>query len=182
MLAEMGLKCLLCIANVDMMTDLASCFIDCIDQEVMMAFPTKWALSINLRYHRTIAGPVNTVAAMYSIHQFFTSLSRWYIWRRFANQWYDIEIRSHFKLNWLWSLFKMTWTGVKCHPLTPKQKKTWRCISRLWHTFECGWTWLLSSIISCRVSGNGLGQYGLVRELEHVLGTIGWAANLWTHP
>jgi hypothetical protein len=73
MLVEMGLKCLLHIANVDVIADLASCFID---QEAMMAFPTKWALSINLRYNRTIARPVNIVAAMYSIHQFhfFVSL------------------------------------------------------------------------------------------------------------
>jgi hypothetical protein len=73
MLAETSLKRLLCVANVDMMTNLTSCLID---QEAMTAFATKWALSVNLRYHRTIAGPVNTVAAMYSIHQFcfFVSL------------------------------------------------------------------------------------------------------------
>jgi hypothetical protein len=73
MLAEPSLKCLLRIANVDMVADLTSCFID---QEAMTAFPTKWALSINLRYHGTIARSVNTVATMYSIHQFhfFVSL------------------------------------------------------------------------------------------------------------
>jgi hypothetical protein len=73
MLMEAGLKHLLRIANVDVIADLASCFVD---QEAMTAFPTKWALAVNLRYHRTIAGPVNTVTAMYSIHQFhfFVSL------------------------------------------------------------------------------------------------------------
>jgi hypothetical protein len=72
MLAESDLKLLLHVANVDMIADLTSCFID---KEMMMAFPTKWALSINLRCHGTIAGSVNTVATMDSIDDLQSAFS-----------------------------------------------------------------------------------------------------------
>jgi hypothetical protein len=72
MLTEPYLKCLLSVADVDLVARLTS---GLIDQEVLTTFTTKWAFSVNLRCLGAIAGSVNTVSTMDSIHQFLLLVS-----------------------------------------------------------------------------------------------------------